>query len=206
MFGMANKKSPSRSTQEEINFLFEVGNVRHVMRTWNQFGGLPVSNNTEHMFRVAMTAWLIAEREGADTNRVVKMAIIHDIQEIRTGDINDLQRLYTTRDEKSAITDQTEGIFIKDEIRELWREFEERKTLEAKIVKDADVLDQDLECVEMIARGEAFGRILLDKRTKTIRNILFTKTAKEFFDAIRVSDPNAWHGVKNRFTDGDWKK
>ena len=193
------------NTKRDVDFLFEIGNLRHVTRVWNQLGGLSVANDTEHIFRVAMIAWLIAEREGVDTNRVVKMAIIHDSQEIRTGDINYLHRLYVTRDEETAMLDQTEGIAVQDEMRELWREYEERKTLEAKIVKDADMLDQDLEIMEMISHGENSSRFFYDERGKTIRDKLFTKTAKEFFDTIRSADPDTWHKRKNRFTHGDWK-
>jgi putative hydrolase of HD superfamily len=204
---MSKQTPPPTNPTTDINFLFEIGNLRHVARTWNQFGGLNVANDTDHSFRTAMIAWLIAEREGVDTNRVVKMALIHDMQEIRTGDINYLQRLYVTRDEETAIVDQTAGLPIQNEMLELWREYEERETLAAKIVKDADVLDQDLEVMEMISRGEDFGQIMYDKRDGIIRDKLFTETARQFFDTIRVGSPNAWHADgKNRFTHGDWKK
>jgi len=190
----------------DINFLFEMGTLRHVRRTWNQFGGLSMANDAEHTFRVAVLAWLIAEREGVDTNQVLKMAIVHDMTEIRTGDVNMVSRLYAVRKEEEAINDQTEEVAMQDEMRALWRECEERKTKAAKIVKDADNLDIELELMESMARGEVFSRALQKKR-EAIRDKLFTKTAKQLFDEIRVADPNEWvlEG-KNRFTHGDWKK
>ena len=66
----------------DIDLLFEVGSLRHVDRTWRQFGGVPYANVAEHTLRVAFVAWSLAALEGADPGRVVQMAMIHDLPEI----------------------------------------------------------------------------------------------------------------------------
>jgi putative hydrolase of HD superfamily len=197
-------KNPS-DFKADVNFLFEIGTLRHVARTWNQFGGLPLANDAEHTFRVAMTAWLIAKHEGADIGHVVKMALAHDITETRTGDVHYLSRLYVDRHETAAAADQTTGVGAGEEIRALLAEYEERQTLAAKVLKDADNLDIDLEIMEMIARGESVGARFAEKRD-IVRDKLFTATAKRLWDTIYAGDPNAWHfESKNRFTAGDWQ-
>ncbi|MDR0979702.1 MAG: HD domain-containing protein [Candidatus Nomurabacteria bacterium] len=191
--------------EREVDFLFEIGTLRHVARTWNQFGGLPMANDAEHTFRVAMLAWLLASKEGADTGKVAKMALIHDLTETRCGDVHYLSRLYTERNEAKATEDQTAGVATQDEMQELATEYEERESLAARIVKDADNLDVELELKEGMARGEDFCRILHEKRV-ILREKLFTESARELFDAIRAADPNDWHGkASNRFTAGDWQ-
>jgi putative hydrolase of HD superfamily len=195
----------SGDVKADVNFLFEIGTLRHVPRTWNQFGGLPLANDAEHTFRVAMIAWLLAKHEGVDIGHVAKMALIHDMAETRTGDVHYLSRLYVKRDEAGAILDQTEGISVQNEMRELLAEYEERTTPEAKVLKDADTLDIEIELMESIARGEFMGEIIHKKRA-VLREKLFTESARRFFDAIRVTNPHDWHvNGKNRFTSGDWQ-
>ncbi|MCL2001995.1 HD domain-containing protein [Candidatus Saccharibacteria bacterium] len=192
-------------TARDVKFLFEMGTLRHVARTWNQFGGLPLANDAEHTFRTAMIAWFLAKQEGADVGHVMKMALVHDMSETRVGDVHYLSRLYVKRDEAGAVRDQTEGVSVGQEMRELAEEYEERETLAAKVLKDADMLDIEIELMESIARGEFMGEIIHKKRA-ALREKLHTKTAKRFFDVIRVSNPHDWHTEgKNRFTAGDWK-
>jgi len=191
--------------EAEVNFLFEMGTLRHVPRTWNQFGGLPLANDAEHTFRVAMIAWLIAKHEGADVGRVVKMALLHDMSETRVGDVHYLSRLYVKRDEEGAVRDQTAGIGPQNEMRKLMKEYEERETLEAQVLKDADTLDIEIELMESIARGELMGEIIHKKRA-VLREKLYTETARRFFDVIRRTNPHDWHAKgRNRFTAGDWR-
>ncbi|MCL2094601.1 HD domain-containing protein [Candidatus Saccharibacteria bacterium] len=132
---------------------------------------------------------------------------MHDITETRTGDVQSMSRMYTTRDEKLAITDQTTDITLSAELRALWHEYEARQTLASQIVKDADNLDCELECVESTARGETFGRKIQKNIRTTIRDRLFTDSAKTLYDAIQTGDPLDWfvHG-RGRHTHGDWKK
>ena len=195
------------SIRRDVDFLFEMGTFRHVARTWSQFGGSPMANNAEHTFRTAMIAWVLAEYEGADTGHVAKMALIHDTLETRTGDVQYMSRLYVDRHEEKAITDQTAGIAMQNEMRTLMAEYIARETLEAKILKDADTLDIDMEIMESIARGETVGEAFYRPRDPVIRDKLYTDTAKRFWDVIRTTNPHDWH-IKgaNRFTSGDWKK
>jgi len=199
------KKEENREVRRDVNFLFEIGTLRHVARTWNQFGGAPLANDAEHTYRVAMIAWLLAKYEGVNVGHVAKMALVHDMSETRTGDVHYLSRLYVKRDEKGATYDQTAGIATQDEMRELIEEYEERKTLAARVLKDADTLDIELELMESIARGELMGEVIHKKRA-VIREQLYTEAAKRFFDVIRKTNPHTWHAEgKNRFTSGDWQ-
>jgi len=85
------------------------------------------------------------------------------------------------------------------------KEYEERETLEAQVLKDADTLDIEIELMESIARGELMGEIIHKKRA-VLREKLYTETARRFFDVIRRTNPHDWHAKgRNRFTAGDWR-
>ena len=77
----------------DIEFLFEVGSLRNVQRGWRQHFGLDVANNLEHTFRVMVLALMIARKEGVkDEEKVMKMALVHDLAETRTVDFRSEER------------------------------------------------------------------------------------------------------------------
>lgn len=190
----------------DSEFLYEIGTMRFIQRTWKQFIGSEFANLAEHSMRVIWTALIIARGEkNVDTGKIVKIALVHDITESRTGDVHYISRLYTKRNDEQAIKDILLDTSVADEFLALYHEYEQRETLEAKIVKDADNIEVDLELMEQKARGNP----LADKWTamrRKVRSTLFTNSAKKLFDEIYQTDPDAWHiNAPNRFSAGDWK-
>ena len=177
-----------------INFLFEIGSLRKVPRAWQQVMTAQVQNISEHIFRTALIAWTIAEAEDADIGKVLKICLIHDIAESRATDIAFMHRDYVTRHEDTAQIDILKGTLIEKEATELLKEYEERETLEAKIVKDADNLEVDLELKELARVGDT-AAIGMQKHHRHIvrEQKLYTKTAMEIWDLIQTTDPDEWH-------------
>ncbi|WKZ24669.1 MAG: HD domain-containing protein [Patescibacteria group bacterium] len=199
---------------KEINFLFELGTLRFVDRTWRQFMIPEMANVAEHSFRVAWIALLLSktvkEEEGLEVNleKVLKLSLMHDIAETRTGDTHYVSRLYVKRDEEKAFSDMAKDLLLEGELLELFADYEKRESLEAKIVKDADTLDVELELKETAMRANpALVEGMEESRRAVRENHLYTDCAKKFWDKIVESSPADWHikGV-NRFTKGDWKE
>lgn len=193
--------------KRDLEFTYEIGALRFIRRAWSHLvRDRDVANLAEHTFRVAWLAMLIAKKEGVeDLGKVAKMALVHDICESRTGDVEYVQRLYVKRDEDTAIVDMFAGTDFGEEFVALWREAEAKESIEAKCVKDADWLDVDLEMKEMeftgnkIAEKDGWGR-------DQVRDRLYTETGKRIWEEIVRSDPNDWHkNAKNRLNTGDWK-
>ncbi|MFA6131087.1 MAG: HD domain-containing protein [Patescibacteria group bacterium] len=104
--------------KRDVEFLFEIGCLRFINRSWIRFLHPDVANNAEHMFRVLWIAWMLAEHEGpVNIEKVLKMALIHDITESRTGDVDYLSRQYTKRDDSKAIEHITDGTIFEKEVR-----------------------------------------------------------------------------------------
>lgn len=204
-------KAKSKILQKrDIEFLFEIGSVRFIQRTWKRFLNPDVDNLADHHFRVVWTALLIAKHEKVtNTEKLMKMAIVHDIAESRTGDVDYLSRQYVVRNQELGIVDMLKNTILEAEFLPLWREYEEHKTIEAKIVKDADNLAIDLELTELRSRGNKISdKDSLNKNRKFVADKkLYTKTAREIWDAIQTANPHDWHlKGRNRFVGGDWKK
>lgn len=191
----------------DLEFLYEVGALRFVSRTWTQFLNANFQNVSEHTFRVMWIALLISEKEKkGDHEKILKMALVHDVPESRTGDVNYLSRQYTKRDEERAGREILQGTGLSKEYLKLFKEYEKRKSIESKIVKDADNLDVDFELQEQSVRGQGLKKEWAANRA-SIYKILYTKTAKKIWKEIQKSNPHDWHMfARNRYTAGDWKK
>ncbi len=166
-----------------------------------------VANCAEHTFRVAWIALTIAKYEGkVDTEKLLKFVLVHDLPESRTGDVDYLSRQYTERNEELGANDMFTGTVHEDYIG-LFKEYEEKNSIEAKIVKDADNLDVELELVEQEHRGHSMGALWNKKRKEQVFPKLYTETAKIFWDEIHGANPHDWHlNGRNRLSNGDWKK
>lgn len=205
------KKSPL-NLQKDLDFFYELGCLRHIQRTWKQFLNPDFQNLSEHILRVVWIALTLAEYEEeagreVDRTKLMKMAIVHDLSESRSVDSHYVSRQYVERFEAEAIRDTLEGTAVGREFSQVWHEYEERSCLEAKIVKDADTLDVDLELKEQEFRGLHLGEDTLEGRQYVAQEKLYTEAAREFFYAIQESNPNDWHVKgKNRFTSGDWSR
>ena len=125
------------------NFLFEIGTARNILRSHHQL--IKDSNDTvaSHSFRAAIIGLILAEMEKVkNKDKVLKMCLLHDLAELRTGDANFINKRYLIQDEKKAIEDQWEKIAGGKKIILLLEEYNQRETKEAIVAKDADILDQ----------------------------------------------------------------
>ncbi|MDI6717770.1 MAG: HD domain-containing protein [Patescibacteria group bacterium] len=193
---------------KDINFIYEIGCFRFIQRTWRQFLNADFANVSEHTLRVAWIALILAKYENIkDTEKLLKMVLVHDLTESRTGDVNYLSRQYTVRKESEAIHDILEGTVLESEFLELWKEYEKKESIEAKIIKDADNLDVDFELQEQFYKGDLTKETFKDIREYVSINKLYTESAKKIWKKLQDSNPHDWHKQSNnRFNSGDWKK
>jgi putative hydrolases of HD superfamily len=161
------------------DFIFELGSARRIKRSHIQFIGTSDDSISDHSFRVCWIALIIAKLEGADMGKVAQIAIIHDLPEIRTGDLNPVNKIYSKVDEHAAIRDQTEGLPIKHEVLGLFEEYVNRESIESVIVKDADLIEQISLEKEYIDRGVASLESWFDNQLKNIRLESSKTIAKE---------------------------
>jgi putative hydrolase of HD superfamily len=194
------------SMDRDIEFLYEIGSMRFMPRQWKRFLNADFANLAEHHLRVIWIALIIAKHEKADIDQVIKMALVHDIAESRTGDVDYLSRQYVDRNEELGLKDMVNKTAAEKDLRELYEAYEKRESLEAKIVKDADNLDVDMELAEQEVRGFKGRYAWTKQRSYVGENRLYTKTAKLMWRKIQKNDPNAWHiNGRNRINSGDWK-
>lgn len=108
----------------------------------------------DHMYRMGLMALIAADIPGVNRDKCVKMAIVHDIAEAIVGDItpsDGIPKLEKSRMEQEAmekICNLLGGGPRAKEISDLWMEYEENTSLEAKVVKDFDKVEMILQALE----------------------------------------------------------
>lgn len=119
---------------------------------WLLRGVRDVESVASHSFGVAVIAMLLADRaraRGVEVNveRLLRMALLHDLTESRTGDLPSTIKRYfgkaaiKTADETIAAEIFTELGDFSDSYMELWSDYEHRASIESRLVKAADKLD-----------------------------------------------------------------
>ena len=189
------------SLKRDIEFLYEIGTLRNVPRGWRQHLGMDCASDLEHTMRVVFFALMLARHEGGsvDEAKVIKMALVHDIPETRVSDHSIVQKVYVTNiDEDRAARDMFQDTALADYL-DVFREFEKRDCIEAKIVKDADNLDVEIELKELEERGSKMPEKWKKNRILVREEKLYTQAAKDFWDALQSSDPSSWHMVMNKW-------
>ena len=136
-----------------LQTLMELQRLKRLDRTGWSLRGLP--NGTEsvaaHSFGVCITAMLLVDElvtRGVqiDSERVLRMALVHDWAEARVGDLpltasvyfgSEIRKRAETAALADMVGDEARGKFYQ----ELHQDYESRESLEARLVKAADVFD-----------------------------------------------------------------
>lgn len=132
-----------------MEFVIEVDKLKKITRQNYLADGARKENDAEHSWHLALMALVLCEHVGAEESpdllRVIKMALIHDLVEIDAGDTYcyDEKANAGKRERELAAADRLFGILPPDqarEFRELWEEFEEQRTPEARFAAALDRL------------------------------------------------------------------
>lgn len=188
------------SSSRDIEFLYEIASMRNIQRGWRQHLGVDVANVLDHTIRVVWLSIVLGRMEGnVDENKLIKMALVHDIAETRLSDLSYIQKVYVSEDEEKAAADMFANTSLEDYQKEILVEYKARQTLEAKIVKDADNLDVDFESKELEERGAQLPKKFAHFRTLVREEKLYTESAKKLWDEVQNSDVSSWHLTANKW-------
>ena len=125
--------------EQQIRFIVEIDKVKNIFRQTYLADGKRKENDAEHSWHLAVMAVLLKEhmKEAVDVARVMTMVLIHDLVEIDAGDTYayDDAGAKTKRERELKAADRIFGLLPEDHgryFRELWDEFEEYQSADAK--------------------------------------------------------------------------
>jgi putative hydrolase of HD superfamily len=110
----------------------------------------------EHSFRVSVLAMVISDSLGLDKEKLIKMALIHDLGEVITGDIvwssgniiDIKKRTEKEKMEKLGLERIFKILENSDEYKKIFEEMIERSSEEAKIFWQIDKLEMAMQALE----------------------------------------------------------
>ncbi len=132
-----------------INLILKCNELKTIPRMgWRVRGVRDGESVAEHSFAVAVISMLLASRMGIDIDveRLLKIALIHDLPEHMLGDIHaPATRLLGQEVKEAAELRILEELFGSlddaDEYIGLWKEFADRSSVEGRIVRAVDKLE-----------------------------------------------------------------
>ena len=131
--------------KKQLEFSLEIDKEKNILRQTHLSGHGRRENDAEHAWHMAVMAYLLREysNEPVDIAKVMLMCLIHDIVEIDAGDTYayDEEGQKTQHERESRAADRIYSLLPEDQkkkLRDIWEEFEEGETAEAKFAHTMD--------------------------------------------------------------------
>jgi len=174
-----------------IDFSEIIGKLKVVNRAgWiSQVGIIQPESVADHSFRCAILAMCIGDLLGANTEKLIRMLLLHDIQESITGDYDspakeEIGTPRVTLQEKIAI----KGVLsklpakLKKKYYAIWQECEDKTTREAILANDIDKIEMLIQALEYEKEGYDSGK--LQAFWTTTQNKIETPIVQELFKLL----------------------
>ena len=159
------------NAQAILDFIEEIGILKNLPRTGWRFRGIKDAESiADHCYRVSLLSMILADvlteqDVPLNTEKVMRIALLHEIAEARIGDLPFPALKYISEEVKAAgERAAVESMFerfgpLQKKYIQLWAEFEEGTSIEGKLVRAADKLELMIQVLEY----EKVGYRSLDK-------------------------------------------
>lgn len=184
-------------------YVYEIGHMKRIKRSgWWLAGIKDPETIAEHSFRTAILGYVLASLEKADPQKTAAICLFHDTGEARINDMHRVAQRYISKDksEEKALIEQTERLpeDIAKSIQNLFQEYEERSSLEAKLARDADLLD----CIFQAREYQSQGYPDTQDWITNCYTGLQTETARNLAEACLHTEPKEWwEGLKRKYSE-----
>ncbi len=191
------------SLEEMLSFFEKIGGLKKIRRTgWVKRKVRDPEHVSDHAFRVSVMAMMFAKALKCNQLKLIKLALVHDLQEAVCGDLildyskynsnaKGLSEKEKAEKEKGALEELCSLLDKKTakEFRKLWIEADEGNTREAIIVRELDKLEMLLQASEYERENnglrplfsqflDANGKFIKEPSLKRILEKITEKTTK----------------------------
>jgi putative hydrolase of HD superfamily len=150
------------SSEKLIEFSEIIGKLKVVNRSgWVSHVGITKPESVaDHSFRCAILAMSIGDLLGVDTEKLIRMLLLHDIQESITGDYDyyakeEIGTPTVKLKERKAIKEILSRLptKLKRKYYAIWQECEDKTTREAMLANDIDKIEMLIQALEYEKKG-----------------------------------------------------
>lgn len=183
--------------QHILSFLSEVEQLKNIDRAGYRYYGIPSPESVaEHSFATVWYVLVLAEEEEeVDRDKVIRMALLHDLAEIKLGDITEpaveayFQPGQKRLMERQAFADLVAKLpaALKAELVGLHEELLTAETKEALVVRNAD----KLQMLGQVLRYEALYRMRMDSFWQYAASLDWLPSARRYYEQMLTSREEA---------------
>lgn len=151
--------------EKALPFLLDLLELKDITRNLWAASKVPSGESVAaHCFNVALLTFIVGtERKGLDLSKAIKLALVHDLHEAKTGDIIEDWKVKAMKIDPKTLGKGKHGVSaaeksqleragmdelvsrlpapLQNKLLGLWEEFEAQKTREARFVRSMDKLD-----------------------------------------------------------------
>ena len=133
------------------NFFYQIAGLKKLPRSgWKIKIGLNYSESVaEHSYMMSVMAMVLSDMKSLNSEKVIKMSILHDWAESKIGDFMPDEIGYDKKSELEnyAMSEILESLpqKIQSNYHDMWDEFSDRETPEARLVHELDKLEMALQ-------------------------------------------------------------
>jgi len=140
----------------------------------------------DHSYSMAIIGMVISDLENHDSEKILKMILLHDLAESRVGDLTpgQLSKERKIDLENNAFNQITERLpeTIKSQYLKIWNEYQESTSPESKLVHQMDKLEMVLQAKLYQNDGYAYEK--LESFFKSAKTDITNPKLKEIFTEI----------------------
>ena len=176
--------------KKQLRFINEIDRVKQIFRKSRLFDNSRFENDAEHSWTICIMSCLLGEYADfhIDAGKVFLMLLIHDIVEIDAGDtFLYSQNRADAYNNEAAAAERIFGILDTDQknfFLDIWNEFEEGQTCEARFAKVFDRLEPLLQ--NYITEGFTWKKFGITYDMIIEKNIQIRDASEKIWDFVLV--------------------
>ena len=161
-----------------FDFFYLVSELKKIPRKgWSSKVGIEHPESVaDHSYGTAVMAMVFSDSHNLDTEKILKMALLHDLAESITGDF--MPEEISKENKKIAEDDAMKEIFSKlpsnlaEQYNKIWQEYIQTNTKESILVHEIDKLEMGIQAVKYSSEGFPTKKLSLfiDSAKKEIKS------------------------------------
>ncbi len=125
-----------------VEIVMAAEKLKDIMRTGWKLSGVDLPESVaDHTFGVVFLSMLLGDELHLDTEKMMKMALVHDMAEIKLGDIHYESQTYIGENAMKNAEEKAIGDVLPEDYVKLWKEYVSRESREAQLVSACDKLE-----------------------------------------------------------------
>ena len=175
------------------DFFHSILELKNIQRTgWKKNLGIKNGESVaDHCFSMALMSMILSDLHHLNTNKILKMVLLHDIAESKIGDLTPDE---ITKQEKiqreNQIMDEILNklpIELKEDYQKIWAEYQSKESKESVFVHEMDKLEMAFQAVSYMKEGYSEKNIqtFFETAKNEIQNEYLRNILNKLLDSIK---------------------